>query len=392
MSAKKRILYLSYDGLTDPLGQSQILPYLEGLSKKGYYITIISFEKPNRFLGGRDILQNRCQDYSITWIPLTYHKSPPILSTIFDLLHLKKIAKREHKKNPISIVHCRSYLTSLVGLWMKNKWNTKFIFDMRGFWADERVEGGLWNLKNPLYRLVYKYFKKKETEFIRQSDYTIVLTESAKSEILSWGFQPKIEVIPCCVELTMFNSDRFDLSKKNNLRSVLGLSADHFVLLYLGSIGTWYQWEAMVSFFKRLKSKRTNAKFLILTPDHDQIESSPDFIVRSISRSEVPLYIYAADASICFIQPSFSKKASSATKMAEVLAMNIPVVVNGGWGDIGFLSDKVNNLLIVDKNEEFIFNKIVAKEIIPQSEFFTNFFSLESGVSKYNSVYQRIIS
>jgi len=30
MSAPKRILYLSYDGLTDPLGQSQILPYLEG--------------------------------------------------------------------------------------------------------------------------------------------------------------------------------------------------------------------------------------------------------------------------------------------------------------------------------------------------------------------------
>jgi len=26
----KRVLYLSYDGLTDPLGQSQILPYVKG--------------------------------------------------------------------------------------------------------------------------------------------------------------------------------------------------------------------------------------------------------------------------------------------------------------------------------------------------------------------------
>ena len=31
------ILYLTYDGITDPLGQSQILPYLFGLSKNNNY-------------------------------------------------------------------------------------------------------------------------------------------------------------------------------------------------------------------------------------------------------------------------------------------------------------------------------------------------------------------
>ena len=36
---------------------------------------------------------------------------------------------------------------------------------MRGFWPDERVEGGLWNLQNPLYKLVYNYFKKKKETF-----------------------------------------------------------------------------------------------------------------------------------------------------------------------------------------------------------------------------------
>ncbi len=33
---KGHILYISYDGMTDPLGQSQVLPYLKGLAKKGY--------------------------------------------------------------------------------------------------------------------------------------------------------------------------------------------------------------------------------------------------------------------------------------------------------------------------------------------------------------------
>ena len=35
--------------MTDPLGQSQVLPYLRGLSKEGYEFHLISFEKPDRY-------------------------------------------------------------------------------------------------------------------------------------------------------------------------------------------------------------------------------------------------------------------------------------------------------------------------------------------------------
>ena len=36
--------------MTDPLGQSQVLPYLIGLTKEGYQFTILSFEKKERFI------------------------------------------------------------------------------------------------------------------------------------------------------------------------------------------------------------------------------------------------------------------------------------------------------------------------------------------------------
>lgn len=38
------VLYISYDGMTDPLGQSQVLPYLTGLSKSGYRFKLVPFE------------------------------------------------------------------------------------------------------------------------------------------------------------------------------------------------------------------------------------------------------------------------------------------------------------------------------------------------------------
>ena len=40
----KGILYISYDGILEPLGQSQVLSYLEKLSKKRV-VHLISFEK-----------------------------------------------------------------------------------------------------------------------------------------------------------------------------------------------------------------------------------------------------------------------------------------------------------------------------------------------------------
>ncbi len=43
----KHILFVSYDGMTDPLGQSQVLPYIREISKSNYRYTLISFEKKN---------------------------------------------------------------------------------------------------------------------------------------------------------------------------------------------------------------------------------------------------------------------------------------------------------------------------------------------------------
>ena len=38
-------LFITYDGILDPLGSSQILPYLFGLASKGVKVHILSFEK-----------------------------------------------------------------------------------------------------------------------------------------------------------------------------------------------------------------------------------------------------------------------------------------------------------------------------------------------------------
>jgi glycosyltransferase involved in cell wall biosynthesis len=385
------VLYLSYDGLTDQLGQSQILPYLCGLSARGFSITIVSFEKPERFATGKQEIETLCINHGLRWVPLLYHRRPPVFSTLYDLFVLRRIVKKLHRKHAFSIVHCRSYITALTGLWLKQRHGIKFIFDMRGFWADERVEGGLWNLGNPLFRRIYQFFKGRERAFISAADAVVVLTEAARAELAGWNLNDRITVIPCCVDLDLFNTSKFNDQNRRAIRTALGIDQNDFVFLYLGSLGTWYLYDEMVAFFHQFKARYPQSKFLFLTPDGERVAADPDFIVRSVKRAEVPQYIYASDASLCFIKPSFSKKGSSATKMAEVMAMGVPVVTNPGWGDVAFLGEHAGALYIAGNgDDERLLLRLAERPETGVNTFFKDFFSLQGGIERYRRLYEII--
>src|ERR1051326_4740143 len=194
-----KVLYITYDGICDPLGRSQILPYLEGLACFGHRVHIVSLEKKERLLKNEKYLAKQLAEKNILWSKTIYSHSVPLFSQRNNLKRLKKLACEAFSKENFSIVHCRSYLASLCGLELKKKYACKFIFDMRGFWADERVEGNIWNKKNPLYARLYRYFKNKEKKFLKKADHIVTLTEAGKKEILSWqGFSSlqNISVIP----------------------------------------------------------------------------------------------------------------------------------------------------------------------------------------------------
>src|SRR5829696_7177354 len=100
-------LFITYDGLTDPLGQSQILTYLTGLSSLGHDITVLSCEKKERFSQNRELIEEICLKYRIGWKPLNFHTRPPILAKYYDLYNLTRTAFKLHRKKKFDIIHCR---------------------------------------------------------------------------------------------------------------------------------------------------------------------------------------------------------------------------------------------------------------------------------------------
>ncbi|MFQ3575803.1 MAG: glycosyltransferase [Cytophagales bacterium] len=394
------ILYLSYDGMTDPLGQSQVLPYLTSLSRRQYKIIIVSAEKKSNFEKRKNKIDSILKDSegNIEWHPIKYTKKPPILSTLWDILKLTKKAKELHKIHHFRIIHCRSYIAATVGFNLSKKLNIKWIFDMRGFWADERVDGGLWPQNKFIYRLLYRYFKKKELQFLNHANTIVVLTHSAAKVIKTWNpeLESALTVIPCCVDTQHFTPSRNIESKEKD-----------FKLVYLGSIGTWYLLDEMLDFFNCLKSKLPSARFLIVTTDdakmiYEKAKTKSiklsDIEVKSAERSEIPEILQNCDASIFFIKPSFSKKGSSATKMGEILAMKLPIVTNKDVGDHQYLFENFKCGVLVENfntesylksvDELLVFIESTPKDLLRETA--QNYFSLEKGVELYHSIYQTL--
>lgn len=356
-AAVARVLYITYDGLTDPLGRSQVLPYLEGCAARGHEITILSCEKADRLRKNKETVARLCRDSGIGWRPLSYHRRPPILSSLYDSWRMTRSAVQLHRKHHFDLVHCRSYMAAIAGLKLRQKRGVPLLFDMRGFWPEEKTEGGAWNLANPLFRAVYRYFKRLESSLLRESAHIVILAEAGKCQLLSrpeCAERPeRISVIPCCVDF-----DHFPLASqfRDEARARLGIASDARVIAYLGSIGTWYMLDEMLDFFAVYEAKNPGALFLFITMDDPAgIRKAAKLhgldpsriIVTPASREEVPRLLAAADSGISFIKPVFSKTASSPTKLGEMLAAGIPVFANAGVGDVEQTIDRTAGGAIV---------------------------------------------
>lgn len=400
------VLYVSYDGMTDPLGQSQVLPYICGLASKGYRFTLLSCEKPARMKIAEKKIRKICEANQIDWVPLVFHTKPKLLSKLYDLRALKRKALAIHREKNIHLVHCRSYVGVEVGLYLKRRFNQKVLFDMRGFWVDERVDGDMWNLKNPIYRYAYSYYKKKENRFIRESDYIVSLTEAGKKEIKKWPgcANAPIDVIPCSADFDLFtlttSEDRY------KAREQLQLPQNELVVSYLGSIGSWYLLPEMMDFFKMIKEKYPQARFLLITSGDQQTiynESNRkgidpnDVVVRFANREEVNKLTKAGDITLCFIKQAYSKIASSPTKLGEIFAMGIPVICNDGVGDVGEIVDMIKGGTVIssfnEKSYQYAidtFPDLIGLEPKAIRERALSYYSLENAVNAYAMIYKTL--
>ena len=393
-----RILYITYDGILEPLGQSQVLNYLESLAKN-HEIVLMSFEKKQdkENVSYFNKIEKRCLKSGIIWVNLLYHKS--LLGTFYDIIKgffkglIFKISYKIH------IVHARSYLPSLISLFLKKISGTKFVFDMRGLWADEKADSGRWNRNGILYKLT----KRLEIIFLKEADKVVSLTDAAVQEIKTFptleSEKLDFEVIRTCTDLSMFRpSNKFSHIIKKPL----------FTLGYVGSISLWYLFDEVLKFFEFFQKEVPNSVLHILNRnEHEAINrflgnysfTKENIILESVEHDKVVNSMNSMDAGIFFIEPFYSKIASSPTKLGEFLAVGIPCVTNSGIGDMTSIIEEKRTGVILNNFTDHSLKKGV-KELLSLKEeeglvqrcldSSEKYFSLDEGINQYNKIYNSL--
>jgi glycosyltransferase involved in cell wall biosynthesis len=356
-------LFITYDGLLDPLGQSQIIPYLEGIAEHPRKVHVLSFEKTER-LPLRLSLESELRVKGIEWQFLSFTRHGGKIGKVWDLGRMHVYVLWIVLTCGISIIHSRTQVTAQAGLLAAKLFRRKLIFDMRGFWADERVDGGLWSRTAIIDKLAYWYSKKVELRLLLYSDAVVTLTKRSVAEINRRAkLRGPLYVIPCCADFEHFvplTAEEIKVSRYD-----LGIPQDDLVLCYLGSLGTWYMFDEMLHFFVEVSREYPNSKWLVVTKDwtdfHEELVRTRGgkhlrsrIVVRSATRAEVPRIAGAADIVLSFIRPAYSKLASSPTKLGEALAMGLPLVCNKGVGDVDELVQEVDGGIVIDLSPDSI--------------------------------------
>lgn len=372
------ILYISYDGASEPLGRSQVVAYLRQLA--GWAdITLVSFEKPGG--AGSPETAQLLDEAGIRWRPLSYHRRPAVLSTLWDIVAGVRAVRGEQRRRPAEIVHVRSYVPALIALLAASRirrW--RLLFDIRGFWVDERIDGGLWKRDGMLHRVG----RLCERWFFREADAVVTLTNASVPQIRAWlsGRDVPVRVIPTCAPVDRFADSRFEGTPR---------------AVWCGSIGERYRFELGVRLAQVL-----GLPFLVLTREVElarRLLAGTPAEVREVRPERIPSELREGDIGLCLHGDDFSLTASAPTRFAEYLSAGMIVAVTPGIGDLDDLVER-NHVGYVVREDTPEALREAATTLVRLADdpavrararrIARERFDLESGVAEYRALYESL--
>lgn len=329
-----RVLYLTRNGLMEPLGQSQIWPYLRILSRN-HRIILISFEKlvDRADSLAMERMRGQCASHGIRWIPLQFRSQPRPWAPALAIPQLALVALWQwRRKSRPQLVHARSYVPAAIALLLHRLTGVPFIFDMRALWPEELITAGYLLRGSLLHRALLGL----ERRCLQEASAVVSLTQAAVGYLQQQYprelARQRIAVIPTCADL-----QRFQLVQPAPAAP-----------LVIGCIGTvlsgWFLIDWLRAYLDAIARIDPSARFELISRD------APDAIlsglqpasswadrlsIQSASPAEMPAIVQRHTASVMFYAGgATSELGRSPTRMAEVLGCGRPVVANPGVGDV----------------------------------------------------------
>ena len=162
-----KALYFSYDGLLDPLGQSQIVPYILAIAAAGHSLTIVSYEKPERTKDQIKVMDIKLQKIGINWVRLEFRpgKFWAIKRVFGGILSIRKLCAHIQP----DFIHLRGLVPAII--FQLSRSTVPSLYDFRGFALGEWVDIG----KITRSSLIYYVLNRLDRNAVKSASGLVVL-------------------------------------------------------------------------------------------------------------------------------------------------------------------------------------------------------------------------
>ena len=392
-------LYLTRNGLLEPLGQSQVLSYLRGLSKQ-HRITLITYEKDEDWADTARVanLRKECERLGIRWLPQRFRPQPKVIAPALSMARMVWLVAREVRRQRVRLIHARSYIPAAVALVVSRMTGVPFIFDMRALWPEELITARRLRRGS----MLHKAMVASERACLRRAGGVVSLTHAAVEHLQrvypgDMAGQT-VAVIPTCADL-----DRFVPAKQPPAGRVIGC---------LGTVlSGWFRLDWLAAFLTVAAKRDPELRFELTTRDDPEqvraaiggdadmqarlsIAPSPSERVHEVIQGQMASVMFYAGGEV-------SELGRSPTRMAEILGCGLPVVANEGVGDVAqVIRDYRVGVLVGgpgkgameaawDELQQLLADPDLSRRCRAAAE---EVFSLEAGTAAYSALYTDILS
>lgn len=404
------ILYISFDGVLQPLGFSQVVRVIAAIAKRGVSYRLLSLERTRDLENAARVrrVQDLLSQVDIPWTPIGVDLAGSAARSAEAFARMSAATFRITQRSQVAIIHARGYQSALVAHTVRRLTKTPYVFDARGCWIEERPD---WFASPAAYAA---------GKFIERSLYTdaqavVTLTELHAREVVDGALGRKdatrVVTIPTCADYNEFHISAARPEKptdsavvpKDIQRRLRGKN----VIAIVGSLNRSYAIVPTVRLIKLACAASDRTHLLVLTQQHDayaEVLSRADlasdrFTLSGAGHDDMPLWMHWIDWGLLLLPDVAAKRGSMPTKLAEFLATGVRPIAYGCNAEMTTWARRAGTGLVLTDLAEpslhaaatHIAQHREANDLNEGRERSMLHFSLSSGVARYARLLEQLI-
>lgn len=324
----KRILYLNYWSLSEPLTESVTFPYLEALANRPdvQLIHLVTMETT-----GSTGKPAQVQVPKVTHEEMGLRlRALPVANKAELVFRTVRRCVETVRKGGFDLVIAKASMAGAIAHAVHERTGVPYVVESFEPHSRYMLECGVWGRFDPRY-LLLRHYEQKQME---HAAHLIPVTHHYARVLRANGVPPeRIQILPSVTNVRQF---AFNPASRSLKRRELGIPEEAVLGVYLGKFGGLYYKEEAMAVFKRSGRHFPDIHILVVTRmDQAQVRAMAvqaglepgRFHVHAADHADVPDYLSAADFAFSMVRPAPINLFQSPVKNGEYWANGLPILM-----------------------------------------------------------------